>query len=237
MIKNSGIAILIFGTILLSNVKAQQPVTPLDTTQKQIQVDLTKKIDTVAILGINLKKSLTIKSDPIGATVIFDSIVKGQTPIIIADIDTGMHQIEIRKKGFYLKKIKIHVDSSTQPELSYQLLQPGTLNLVSTPDSAKVFVDNSEIGLTPISKSALKPGPHSLRFIKDGFTTYESTVNVTSGSLDTVSVKLVAKVNVATVVEAPKNTRVNGKVTTIVVGALFAAFAVVLLISEATAQR
>jgi hypothetical protein len=56
----------------------------------------------------------------------------------------------------------------------------GSLLVRSTPDGARVFVDNRDYGRTPVTVSALARGPHRVRITREGYVTDERQVTITA---------------------------------------------------------
>ncbi|MBN1980745.1 MAG: PEGA domain-containing protein, partial [Chitinivibrionales bacterium] len=55
-----------------------------------------------------------------------------------------------------------------------------TIMIQSTPDNAVVFLDGDSVGVTPLERSNVSVGSHSLRLVKDGFVTLEEMIFVES---------------------------------------------------------
>jgi hypothetical protein len=69
----------------------------------------------------------------------------------------------------------------------------GALAIDATETGADVFVDDKNVGKTPLPKPLrLLPGPHRVRVAKDGFLTWEQAPNVTANGATPVAVKLEA---------------------------------------------
>lgn len=50
------------------------------------------------------------------------------------------------------------------------------VNFSSNPQSAKVYVDKINVGITPVSTSLLRKNEHSIRIELDGYQTYETQI-------------------------------------------------------------
>ncbi len=64
------------------------------------------------------------------------------------------------------------------------------LSITSIPGDATVFIDGEKIGDTPITVTALKPGYHSLKIVKQGYNVYQRTFFVRSGMTTSMNVIL-----------------------------------------------
>jgi len=80
--------------------------------------------------------------------------------------------------------------------LSYEVLPEtpttGTLEVTSVPSSATVRLDGVPIGNTPLTRSGVTPGLHTVAVSKSGYETETRQVTITAGATSTVSVTLVA---------------------------------------------
>jgi hypothetical protein len=72
------------------------------------------------------------------------------------------------------------VEAGSQ-ELFRPKVEPGRVQVHSTPPSARVSIDNAYLGLTPLLSGTLIPGPHRIRVEADGRFPWTSTVEVRSG--------------------------------------------------------
>src|SRR5262245_57365973 len=67
---------------------------------------------------------------------------------------------------------------------------PGTLSVASDPSDAAVYVDGQFVGRTPVDLKALQPGDHRVRLVKDGYLENGRIVNVVSGKIGSLQVRL-----------------------------------------------
>jgi serine/threonine protein kinase len=65
-----------------------------------------------------------------------------------------------------------------------------TLEVDSTPQGATVFLDNLDVGHTPLHALAVDRGPHDLILRKSGFALYRTHVEVAAGASEAVRAKL-----------------------------------------------
>jgi hypothetical protein len=66
----------------------------------------------------------------------------------------------------------------------------GTIEVVSEPAGAAVFVDGDERGVTPISLAGVPAGPHRVSIVKEGFVENSRVVNVPAGGRESVGLSL-----------------------------------------------
>jgi chitodextrinase len=66
----------------------------------------------------------------------------------------------------------------------------GTIEVVSEPAGAAVFVDGEARGVTPVSVPEVPAGAHRVRIVKDGFVENSRVVSVAAGRSESVDVRL-----------------------------------------------
>jgi len=65
--------------------------------------------------------------------------------------------------------------------LAEVVVRLGEIEVRSEPSGAKVYLDGKEVGETPVVLPGIKPGPHSIRIVKDGYEPYEVGETVETG--------------------------------------------------------
>ncbi|MGH9324339.1 MAG: TonB family protein, partial [Vicinamibacteria bacterium] len=112
---------------------------------------------------------LPIESLPSGATVRLDGVEVGTTPITIVEAALGEHEISIAKEGFVPMRESVNLGPDGPPLVF--ALQPArvSLSVASTPTPAYVFVDDEEVGNTPLKEALLDEGSHRLEVRRQGF--------------------------------------------------------------------
>jgi PKD repeat protein len=68
----------------------------------------------------------------------------------------------------------------------------GTLRVLSTPTGATVKLDGTSIGTTPLERSGVTPGTHTVQVSRSGYQSVTQSVSITAGATSTVQVTLVA---------------------------------------------
>ncbi len=78
--------------------------------------------------------------------------------------------------------------------LSFQVVSPapttGTLRVETTPSGATVRIDGSNVGTSPVERSGLAPGAHSVQASRSGYQTATQSATVTAGTTTTVHITL-----------------------------------------------
>jgi hypothetical protein len=155
--------------------------------------------------------SVVIASDPGGANVYLDNVIRGITPVTIDAVPNGRHTVLLRLDGYedYSRIVQVTGDapaidavldpSSTAGTSStpatgtttaaggvtvtiQQAAQAGTLSVTTTPAGALVYIDGQMKGITPATIPGLSAGNHSVKLILDGYQDFETTTLITPGT-------------------------------------------------------
>lgn len=107
--------------------------------------------------------SLQITSEPTGALVRVDGLVRGRTPIARVEVDAGRHRIEIEHSYFKPHVETVSMDRGDHLQHHFELeLGEGTFEFLSNPKGAWVEIDGERIdGRTPIVVKSTS-GPHQI---------------------------------------------------------------------------
>ena len=66
----------------------------------------------------------------------------------------------------------------------------GRLSVDSRPVGARVFLDNKQIGVTPMAMPSIRAGEHAIRLERDGYRHWTSTVRIVAGEQNRVTASL-----------------------------------------------
>jgi len=140
----------------------------------------------------HLTFTLEVESYPSEAEVYIDGIKIGITPLKTEDLLLGKHFIEVRKQNYTKWTKEIEVKENQTIKFFAELLpSSSSISIVSVPDAAKVFINNVEKGVTPLTIENLEPGEYELLVIKDGYVPYRESFTISKG--DTIKRDLVLK--------------------------------------------
>jgi serine/threonine protein kinase len=163
----------------------------------------------VVLVGLKPKKTplpkpsnnygiAVIGSLPEGAAIYLDSVDLGLlTPATRDSVLAGPHAVELRKTGYQPYKQTFELKDGDTVTLNPALIKVaavaayGRIVIRSVPPGASVLLDNADAGFkTPCVLESVAAGPHSLKFIKTGFESMETSCPVQSGQLRQVTVTL-----------------------------------------------
>lgn len=123
--------------------------------------------------------SLIIHTIPEGAEIHIDSVFYGLSPIEIKDINV-LHVDIVLIKDTIKQKHNIYNFHKTN-ELFFMLdTSYGLLNILTKPDSATVFINDSLIGITPLIDFKLKTGIIKLKLKKEDYEDIENFFTIKS---------------------------------------------------------
>jgi hypothetical protein len=161
---------------------------------------------------------MLVRSTPADAEVLVNGEVRGRTPIALRNLPYGVYRVTVSRLGYVPVEREVTVsatapaaalqlelqragtaDASSPPARSAASPQVGleearaadtSVEVVSRPAGARVFIDDQAVGSTPLRVSGLAPGPHTIRLEQPGYRSWIGTVTVTAGRLARVSASL-----------------------------------------------
>jgi PKD repeat protein len=146
--------------------------------------------------------TLSIASDPPGAAVFIDNVIKGRTPLTLTDTAIGDHRITITMDGYeeYIRNIVVEsvtpltiaaVLTRSVPQPTTQPPQNGSIAITSIPSGAEVYIDGWQNGITPTIISEILPGNHQVTLSSKGYDNWSHIVSVGSGRMSAINAELV----------------------------------------------
>lgn len=148
--------------------------------------------------------TLDAQSDPGGAEVKINGIVRGKTPCKIDRIPRGTVTVEVTAAGFETYSGSISLAAGEVQTLNAKLKpQPGTLRIVSIPEKARVYINDEFQGETPFDFANAQPGAYRVRMEKTGFEPVARTVTIEKGSSATEEFRLVRVLGRVEIATAP----------------------------------
>ena len=132
----------------------------------------------------------TISSRPEGATVMIDGIARGVTPLRLV-LPVGEHTLDLQN-GAGARSVPLAIEAGTIASHYIDLAAPvsvGRLEITSDPPGARVTMDGTVRGSTPLVLSAVNPGQRRVVIGNDD-NTVTRLVTVTAGATSTVMASL-----------------------------------------------
>ena len=160
--------------------------------QKRIMVEDEKTIP-ISELLVPKTGSLSILSDPIGATVYLDNFVKGQTPLDIPELPVKDYMIKLELKDYQMLERRVTVQYAENTTQKYTLDPlPGKLNIFTSPARATIIIGgerytSSSSGIATIE---LPVGQYRIEISKDGYEPLEKQVSIKPNDFGTLDINL-----------------------------------------------
>jgi CDGSH-type Zn-finger protein len=167
-----------------------QPLPPTDW----VQGNLLSYTITPIIPPPNYGRIFAI-SNPPGAKVYLDNSYQGVTPLNLDSITSGQHSIKLVLSGYQEWNSYVSVfpwqATTVSADLIAQQQSYGTISVYSNPPGAKVYLDNSSKGVTPLNLKNITLGQHSIKLVLSGYQEWNSYVSVFPSQTTTVSADLI----------------------------------------------
>ncbi|MEI8353857.1 MAG: PEGA domain-containing protein [Lentisphaerota bacterium] len=123
--------------------------------------------------------TLTLVTDPPGATVTVNGIPRGTTPCVVERIPEGEAIIDVRSDGFIGVSQPVKLAAGEAQTLNLTLSpKPARLVVTSRPSGARVYINNERRGDTPLTLAELQPGTYRVRVEKDGYDPLARTLDL-----------------------------------------------------------
>jgi len=139
--------------------------------------------------------TIMVSSSPSGANIYIDGEYKGTTETWgkSFSMPVGDHTIKLTKSGYNDWETTKYVYADEDIDVSATLTpQPGSISISSAPAGAKIYLDGAYKGTTPKTISDVSVGYHTIELNKEGYQSWSTSVYVTSGGTETVSVSMSA---------------------------------------------
>jgi len=144
-----------------------------------------------AALAATAMGSLRIVSEPSAATVTIDSVDRGSTPLTVAGLSVGQHDVVVRSGGKSQRRT-LQVDANTTTSLVISGVESGTPSgwlSATTSAPLRIFESGRLVGSTESDRIMLPAGEHTFEFSSDALG-FSATRTVSIGAGQTSSVAL-----------------------------------------------
>jgi hypothetical protein len=140
-------------------------------------------------------------SVPQGASAYVDGSYYGLTPALASNLVAGTHQVRLSLSGFQDWVGNVNVIGGSTITVSQTLnigptstptQAPGTGSIAvsSNPAGAQVFLDNTYVGITPLTIPSVQPGSHTVLIKQSGYADWQASQLVQSGQVTYVDATL-----------------------------------------------
>jgi hypothetical protein len=150
-----------------------------------------------------------VRSRPSGARVSVNGRSRGETPVTIDDLPLGTHELTLVRQGYQPVTRRVNLKTSrtvsvtvslqrrpaestsrAQADAKAQAQRPkaapesraeATLEVVSRPSGARVFIDGKLAGTTPLTTTSIGAGAHAVRLELAGHNPWTTSVTLERG--------------------------------------------------------
>jgi hypothetical protein len=137
---------------------------------------------------------VVLNTRPDGATVVVDGVNRGVTPIAL-DLAPGTHAV-VFLAGTSERRLDLKVEAGTRAAENVDLPPSapalGALDIMSDPAGARVTLDGTAVGVTPLSLKGVSPARHIVA-VTGSAGSVSRTVEVTAGATASVLLTLSAQ--------------------------------------------
>ncbi len=148
---------------------------------------------TLELTVVSTKGSISIMS-PTGASVYLDGMDKGKTPIDLDNIEQGQHTVTLRLEGYedWSQTISVETGKTTPilPTNMTHVPTTGNISISSSPEEAKVYIDDTHQGETPTVLKNIEQGVHEINLKLEGYKDCTEIINVDVGETTKVLAEL-----------------------------------------------
>jgi hypothetical protein len=120
-----------------------------------------QKIDVALVTD---SATLRVSSEPDGAQVFLNGVPRGTAPVVLGRIPDGTVSLEVLSDGYKAFRQEIRLAAGDDESIAVTLEpQPATLEVVTIPAGARVYVDDAYKGDSPVTVADLAPGDYRVR--------------------------------------------------------------------------
>ena len=150
----------------------------------------------VTLVQARIAGSLLVAGDVPGAEVFVDGTPRGNSPVVIDDLDPGPHSVEIRAAGLNPWTQTVAVAggqrATVNPTIRPTRAPTGSLRVLADVADAQVVLDGDPIGAVPADAGEVEVGNHILEVMAPGRRSVQQEVQIEAGQRRVVRVALEA---------------------------------------------
>jgi hypothetical protein len=178
-------AVAVFSQQAASKATSRAAATPVAKTVAPV-VKQAAVADTVSKVAAPVFGRCTVSTDPAEAMVYLGDSLKGKTPLVLDSLVPGKYEIQLKIKGYFIKKVPIDVAAGVTDTVFARLIKPARLVVVTEPGGALLKINSRDTVRTPYITEKLKPDTLRISIEKDGFLPVYDTLVAASGGRDSL---------------------------------------------------
>lgn len=157
---------------------------------------------------------LDVTSSPDGAEVRINGIYAGDTPIRIEEVQAGEADVKVSRRGYKPYQARMTFEATRPYKINAELeALPSGLTVMTTPEGARIMIDNKVVGQSPITLENLKEGPLEVTASLEGYDTSTKNIYLEPDINDSVEFTLAKNSGTLVIDTEPASVQlyVNGK--------------------------
>ena len=108
--------------------------------------------------------TIHVSTDPAGARVFLNGVPHGESPVDIDRIPEGEATLEVRAEGYRDARLEMRLSAGDDKPVNVELEPlPASLQIVTVPVGARIYVDDAFRGESPLTIADIAPGTHRVR--------------------------------------------------------------------------
>lgn len=134
---------------------------------------------------------VTLQADDAASEIWFEGEYKGQGECTLS-LEPGEYKAEVRRASHQSTSMLIQVNNTETKTISLPKPVPlyGSMEILSSPMGAKVYLDDALVGETPLLLNNILIGTHQLRFENEGYTALTQNAEVHHSQTASLNVSL-----------------------------------------------
>ena len=168
---------------MLRDVRAGALEIMLSTECGRARSDVTVKEGLIERVDLQLQLgsgSLSVTTQPEGATILLDGEDIGVSPKVVKDLDCGGHSLVLRAPGYLesVETIRMPAFEVTNVELELVEETYGTLVVAPNPLEAEVHIDGILAGKGPMTIEGVGSGTHTMEILAMGYQPWQTEFDI-----------------------------------------------------------
>jgi hypothetical protein len=134
---------------------------------------------------------MELHSVPEGASLVINGEYRGKTPLTLGNLPSGRYTVAFSRFGFIGVSAEVAVEGGKTAEVT-AALRPvtGTLAINSSPPGARVLIDGTDAGPSPVVQENISAGNHTVVLEMGGYRSAVRDVRVMAGLENRVEIPL-----------------------------------------------
>jgi len=139
------------------------------------------EVGTAPPVAVAAEGYLRVVTEPPGAEVAVNGRSLGVTPFD-GRVEVGSYRLTVTRNGFLPVEEEVTVVEGGELARTFRLeVAPATLRLATDPAGARVTMDGTQVGETPVELTGVAPGTHQIVIEAKGFFPYETNIELVAG--------------------------------------------------------